>query len=168
MGLPTEGDKSYEEVHSHSDVDSGAFAIHHTLGPLPEQAAPGNHHGKWTELPVVFKCGGAVVTLRSDSYFQYRVNGDILDYQFILIANSTHAAGALTVESMPRASVQVKPGITNYVGTSNYQRTGGGSRAAYQYMTPGSRVLQFGDHAAGQLIVPLDPNNWVTGQGWIR
>jgi hypothetical protein len=32
-----------DDFHENSDVDSRAEAQHHTLGPNPNQAAPGNH-----------------------------------------------------------------------------------------------------------------------------
>lgn len=32
-----------EDFHTNSDVDTRPEAQHHTLGPLPTQAAPGNH-----------------------------------------------------------------------------------------------------------------------------
>lgn len=32
-----------DDFHTNSDLDSRPEAQHHTLGPLPNQAAPGNH-----------------------------------------------------------------------------------------------------------------------------
>lgn len=32
-----------DNFHTNSDVDSRIEALHHTLGPLPSQAAPGDH-----------------------------------------------------------------------------------------------------------------------------
>lgn len=35
--------KAYSDVHLRSDTDKGPLSIHHTLGGLPSQAAPGDH-----------------------------------------------------------------------------------------------------------------------------
>jgi hypothetical protein len=37
------GPDELDEIHSRSDVDSGPFAQHHTIGPGGYQASPGNH-----------------------------------------------------------------------------------------------------------------------------
>lgn len=45
--------KRIGDYHRYSDVDSGSKAQHHTLGPGPNQAAPGNHsHPELALLPV--------------------------------------------------------------------------------------------------------------------
>jgi hypothetical protein len=36
-------DLNYQVAHAHSDVNGGPYAIHHNLGPGPNQASPGNH-----------------------------------------------------------------------------------------------------------------------------
>jgi hypothetical protein len=41
MALPSQ--KDYQDAHTRADTDADAFAIHHTLGPNPGQAAPGEH-----------------------------------------------------------------------------------------------------------------------------
>lgn len=52
FGQPPVGSLSEREVddfHKRSDVDEGPLAQHHTIGPGPYQAAPGNHrHGDST------------------------------------------------------------------------------------------------------------------------
>lgn len=35
--------KEVQEFHANSDKDGSPKALHHTLGPLPNQASPGNH-----------------------------------------------------------------------------------------------------------------------------
>lgn len=35
--------KDVEDFHSHADRDGSPKALHHTLGPNPNQASPGNH-----------------------------------------------------------------------------------------------------------------------------
>lgn len=35
--------QAVEDFHTNADTDSRAEAIHHSLGPLPTQAAPGDH-----------------------------------------------------------------------------------------------------------------------------
>ena len=37
-------------THENADTDSGATAIHHTLGKLPNQASPGNHQHEASEI----------------------------------------------------------------------------------------------------------------------
>lgn len=37
------GPKEVNDLHKHADRDVSALAMHHTLGPNPTQAAPGNH-----------------------------------------------------------------------------------------------------------------------------
>jgi len=37
--------------HLNSDKDSSVFALHHTLGPGPTQAAPGNHTHNGKDSP---------------------------------------------------------------------------------------------------------------------
>lgn len=47
------GQKSHTDAHTNSDVDADRNAMHHTLGPGPNQAAPGNHD----HIVSVLQCG---------------------------------------------------------------------------------------------------------------
>lgn len=45
--------KEVDDFHTNSDVDQRAESLHHTLGPAPAQAAPGNHnHDGGTSAPL--------------------------------------------------------------------------------------------------------------------
>lgn len=46
----TEGQKSNTNAHENADTDADRSAIHHTLGNGPNQAAPGNHKHKASEI----------------------------------------------------------------------------------------------------------------------
>ena len=41
--IPRVGSIEFKRAHEQSDVDSGPFALHHTLGTKAEQASRGNH-----------------------------------------------------------------------------------------------------------------------------
>lgn len=44
-----------EDFHSNADTDVRPEAIHHTLGPSPTQAAPGNHVHNGSDSPLLLE-----------------------------------------------------------------------------------------------------------------
>ena len=51
-GVPAEEVAAF---HENADTDDGDFAMHHTLGPNPGQAAPGGHLHDGTDSPLLIQ-----------------------------------------------------------------------------------------------------------------
>lgn len=54
--------KQVVDFHTHDDVDGSPKAHHHTLGPMPNQAAPGDHSHDGGTSTVLFPLDGVSIT----------------------------------------------------------------------------------------------------------
>ena len=62
-----------EDFHTNSDVDLRAEAQHHTLGPAPSQASPGNHNHDGGSSPLILD-GYAITGSRGSDAWRLSVN----------------------------------------------------------------------------------------------
>ena len=61
------------DFHSNSDVDTRAEAQHHTLGPNPNQASPGDHKHDGSDSPLILS-GESVSGSRNSDAWRLSVN----------------------------------------------------------------------------------------------
>ncbi len=62
-----------DDFHENSDLDARAEAQHHTLGPGPTQAAPGNHIHNGGDSPLLLE-GESITGSRASDAWRLSVN----------------------------------------------------------------------------------------------
>lgn len=164
------------KAHTNADTDGSAKAIHHTLGPGPNQAAAGNHThdgggtttldlgiGVWqaftTTCPVITALGNGTIVARYTRDGN-RVKGYI---KFTVGSTTTFAAGTFTF-TLPVTPAQ----STNEVAGNAYlldSSVGSNSRTAAVCVFSGSTVFVVAAGAVGTAtsVTNVYPWTWAVG-----
>lgn len=112
----TRDPKSVDQGHQNSDINSSIFAQHHSLGPNPNQASPGNHvhdgsNSKqlepsatvdrltWTAWTPVVNGGGSATFSRSDGW--YYTIGDLAFFNAYLVASVVGSGAVVVTITLP-------------------------------------------------------------------
>lgn len=123
--------EAFRDVHTYSDKDQGVDSLHHTLGYLPYQAAPGNHkhytndYSRWfkyTELapaPFLVDYGGE---WGSGIYARYSLDRTHLEFTGMVKVTQTVAFGT-AVMTLPAQFPKPK---TNKMAAGGCTRATGG------------------------------------------
>ena len=59
---PKPSQKEVNEFHTNSDKDGSAKSLHHTLGPMPNQAAAGNHSHDGGNSALIYPLEGVTLS----------------------------------------------------------------------------------------------------------
>lgn len=109
------GRKNNDDAHANSDVDTDRSAQHHTLGPSPLQAAPGNHTHKATytlttdTIPDLPNIGSW-----TKNWTRLFIDGHRINYKGKITLNA--GWGGTAYLSLPVPPVVMPVGLENNIG----------------------------------------------------